>query len=305
MIGAKPYGHLQYREVNGKQMAYVDEGDGEAIVFAHGNPTSSYLWRNVMPHLEGLGRLVACDLIGMGGSDKLRPSGPDRYHYAEQRDYLFALWDALDLGDNVTLVLHDWGSALGFDWANQHRDRVRGIAFMEAIVTPMTWSEFPSDARRGVSGLSVPEGERMVLEQNIFVEGVLPGPIQRTLSDEEMDHYRPPFANPGEDRRPTLSWPRNIPIDGEPADVVAVVKRLQQLAGRKRRAQAVHQCRTGRHRPRTHPRAHPDLAQPDRDHRQRNPFHPGGQSRRDRHRSRGLRAQAALDLATRRYVKMV
>jgi haloalkane dehalogenase len=128
MFGVKPYGQLQYRDVNGKPMAYVDEGDGDAIVFAHGNPTSSYLWRNVMPHVEGLGRLVAADMIGMGGSGKLRPSGPDRYHYAEQRDYLFALWDALDLGDKVTLVLHDWGSVLGFDWANQHRDRVQGIA---------------------------------------------------------------------------------------------------------------------------------------------------------------------------------
>jgi haloalkane dehalogenase len=227
VIGATPYGHLQYREVNGQQMAYVDEGDGEAIVFAHGNPTSSYLWRNVMPHLEGLGRLVACDLIGMGGSDKLRPSGPDRYHYAEQRDYLFALWDALDLGDNVTLVLHDWGSALGFDWASRHRDRVRGIAFMEAIVTPMTWSEFPDNARELFQGFRSTAGERMVLEHNIFVEGVLPAQIQRTLSEDEMNHYRQPFATPGEDRRPTLSWPRDVPIDGEPADVVSVVKRYR------------------------------------------------------------------------------
>jgi haloalkane dehalogenase len=227
VIGATPYGHLQYREVNGQQMAYVDEGDGEAIVFAHGNPTSSYLWRNVMPHLEGLGRLVACDLIGMGGSDKLRPSGPDRYHYAEQRDYLFALWDALDLGDNVTLVLHDWGSALGFDWASRHRDRVRGIAFMEAIVTPMTWSEFPDNARELFQGFRSTAGEGMVLEHNIFVEGVLPAQIQRTLSEDEMNHYRQPFANPGEDRRPTLSWPRDVPIDGEPADVVSVVKRYR------------------------------------------------------------------------------
>jgi haloalkane dehalogenase len=227
VIGATPYGHLQYREVNGQQMAYVDEGDGEAIVFAHGNPTSSYLWRNVMPHLEGLGRLVACDLIGMGGSDKLRPSGPDRYHYAEQRDYLFALWDALDLGDNVTLVLHDWGSALGFDWASRHRDRVRGIAFMEAIVTPMTWSEFPDNARELFQGFRSTDGERMVLERNIFVERVLPAQIQRTLSEDEMNHYRQPFANPGEDRRPTLSWPRDVPIDGEPADVVSVVERYR------------------------------------------------------------------------------
>ena len=150
MAGAKPHGQLHFREVRGNRMAYVDEGDGDAIVFAHGNPTSSYLWRNVMPHLEGLGRLVAADMIGMGGSDKLRPSGPDRYHYAEQRDYLFALWDALDLGDDVTLVLHDWGSVLGFDWANQHRDRIQGIAFMEACVTPISWSEFPPWSPRRV-----------------------------------------------------------------------------------------------------------------------------------------------------------
>jgi haloalkane dehalogenase len=224
MNSAKPYGQLQYREVNGDRMAYVDEGEGDAIVFAHGNPTSSYLWRNVMPHLEGLGRLVAADMIGMGGSDKLRPSGPDRYNYAEQRDYLFGLWDALDLGDNVTLVLHDWGSALGFDWANQHRDRVQGIAFMEAIVAPMTWSEFPNSVRGVFQGFRSPDGEKMVLEQNLFVEAVLPGAITRRLSDEEMDHYRRPFVNPGEDRRPTLSWPRNIPIDGQPADVVSVVE---------------------------------------------------------------------------------
>jgi haloalkane dehalogenase len=224
MFGVEPYGQLQYRDVNGKRMAYVDEGDGDAIVFAHGNPTSSYLWRNVMPHLEGLGRLVAADMIGMGGSGKLHPSGSDRYNYAEQRNYLFALWDALDLGDKVTLVLHDWGSALGFDWANQHRDRVQGVAFMEAIVTPMTWSEFPNDVRAVFQGFRSPAGERMVLEQNIFVEGVLPSQIQRQLSDQEMGHYRHPFTNPGEDRRPTLSWPRNLPIDGEPSDVVSVVE---------------------------------------------------------------------------------
>src|SRR3979490_3519511 len=128
MAGAKPYGELHFREVRGTRRACVDEGAGDAIVFAHGNPTSSYLWRNVMPHLEGLGRLVAADMIGMGGSDKLRPSGPGRYHYAEQRDYLFALWDALDLGDNVTLVLHDRGSVLGFDCATQHRDPLQGAA---------------------------------------------------------------------------------------------------------------------------------------------------------------------------------
>lgn len=223
MTNATPYGHLKYAEVLGRRMAYIDEGAGDAIVFQHGNPTSSYLWRNVMPHLEGLGRLVACDLIGMGSSDKLPDSGPGRYHYREQREHLFALWDALDLGDNVTLVLHDWGTALGFDWANQHRDRVAGIAFMEGIAKPITWANFPNRVRPVFQGFRSPEGEQMVLTDNVFVEGVLPASILRTLSDEEMEHYRRPFATPGEDRRPTLSWPRNIPIDGEPADVAAVV----------------------------------------------------------------------------------
>jgi haloalkane dehalogenase len=224
MPGAKPYGQLQYKEVKGKRMAYIDEGQGDAIVFQHGNPTSSYLWRNVMPHLEGLGRLVACDLIGMGASDKLDDSGPDRYHYTEQRDYLFALWDSLDLGDRVIFVLHDWGSALGFDWANRHRDRVAGIAFMEAVAMPIDWSDFPEPVRAVFQGFRSPQGEAMVLDNNMFVEAVLPGAIQRTLSDEEMDHYRKPFRNAGEDRRPTLSWPRNIPIEGEPADVAQVVE---------------------------------------------------------------------------------
>ncbi len=227
MPGAKPYGQLQYKQINGKRMAYIDEGQGSedwTIVLQHGNPTSSYLWRNVMPHLEGLGRLVACDLIGMGGSDKLDDSGPDRYHYAEQREYLFALWDELDLGDRVILVLHDWGSALGFDWANQHRDRVAGIAYMEAVAMPIDWSDFPGPMRNIFQGFRSPEGESMVLDQNVFVERVLPASVRRTLTDEEMDYYRKPFRNPGEDRRPTLSWPRNIPIEGEPADVVATVE---------------------------------------------------------------------------------
>lgn len=231
MVAAQPYGQLRHTQVLGKRMAYVDEGvdaGGWTIVFQHGNPTSSYLWRNVMPHLEGLGRLVACDLIGMGGSDKLDDPGPDRYHYAEQREYLFALWDALDLGDRVVLVVHDWGSALGFDWANQHRDRVAGIAYMEAIAMPINWADFPEPVRPLFQGFRSAEGEALILEQNLFVEAVLPGAIQRRLTDEEMDHYRAPYRTPGEDRRPTLSWPRNIPIEGEPADVVAIVEEFGQ-----------------------------------------------------------------------------
>ncbi|WP_099022037.1 haloalkane dehalogenase [Mycolicibacterium palauense] len=223
MTGSAPYGTLKYKTVAGKQMAYVDEGEGDAIVFAHGNPTSSYLWRNVMPHLQGHGRLVACDLIGMGASDKLDDSGPDRYHYTEQRDYLFALWDSLDLGDRVVLVLHDWGSALGFEWARHNPDRVQGIAYMEAIVMPIEWSDFPEPVRPVFEGFRSPAGESMVLEDNLFVEAILPGSVLRTLDEAEMDHYRRPFRNAGEDRRPTLSWPRDIPIAGEPAEVVEIV----------------------------------------------------------------------------------
>jgi haloalkane dehalogenase len=223
-ISALPFAEKKFLEINGHRMAYIDEGEGDAIVFQHGNPTSSYLWRNVMPHLQGLGRLVACDLIGMGDSAKLSPSGPERYHFEEQRAYLHALWDALDLGDRVVLVLHDWGSALGFDWARRHPARVQGIAYMEAIAAPGVWSDWRENVRGVFQGFRSPAGEEMVLERNIFVERVLPGSIIRALTDAEMAEYRRPFAQPGEDRRPTLSWPRNIPIEGEPADVVRVVE---------------------------------------------------------------------------------
>jgi haloalkane dehalogenase len=220
---SEPFAPKKYFQIKGHRMACIDEGQGGAIVFQHGNPTSSYLWRNVMPACRGLGRLIACDLIGMGDSDKLSDSGPDRYTYAEQRDYLFALWEELTLGNDVIFVLHDWGSALGFDWANQHRDRVQGLAYMEAIVMPLAWSDFPDRARSTFRAFRSPAGEDMVLRDNAFVERVLPGSVIRQLSSAEMDHYRKPFLNPGEDRRPTLTWPRQIPLDGEPADVAKIV----------------------------------------------------------------------------------
>ncbi|MGI9614077.1 MAG: haloalkane dehalogenase [Acidimicrobiales bacterium] len=210
--------------VKGLTMAYVDEGEGDPIVFLHGNPTSSYLWRNIMPYLADQGRLIAPDLIGMGDSDKLATSGPDSYTFVEHRGYLDDLLDQLGVNERVTLVIHDWGSALGFHWAHRHPDAVLGIAYMEAIVSPIaSWDDFPAEAGSVFQGFRSEAGEGMVLDKNLFVEAVLPGSIIRDLDDEEMAVYRKPFVEQGEGRRPTLTWPRQIPIGGEPADVASIV----------------------------------------------------------------------------------
>lgn len=210
--------------IAGRHMTYSEMGEGDPIVFLHGNPTSSYLWRNVMPHLADQGRCIAPDLIGMGDSDKLEPSGPERYTFREHRNFLGAFLEAIGVHEKVTLVIHDWGSALGFDWANRHRNAVEGIAYMEGIVRPLTWEEWNPSARRIFEGFRSDKGEEMILEKNLFIEAVLPGSILRKLTPEEMEVYRRPFREPGEDRRPTLTWPRQIPLDGEPPFVVEVVQ---------------------------------------------------------------------------------
>ncbi|KGT79742.1 haloalkane dehalogenase [Bradyrhizobium japonicum] len=224
MISAAfPY-KKQRRRVLGREMAYVEVGTGDPIVMLHGNPTSSYLWRNVLPHLKPLGRCIAPDLIGMGDSDKLPDSGPNSYRFVEHRRYLDALLESLDVRERVTLVIHDWGSALGFDWANRHREAVKGIAYMEAILGPQYWDHWDKfGMRHALQGLRSEKGEEMVLRDNFFIEKILPGAILRKMSDEDMAEYRRPFAEPGEGRRPTLTWPRQIPIEGEPADVTAIV----------------------------------------------------------------------------------
>ena len=205
-------------------MAYIDKGAGAPIVFQHGNPSSSYLWRKVMPACVGLGRLIACDLIGMGDSAKLPDSGPNRYTYVEQRAFLFALWEERGLDRDVILVIHDWGSTLGFDWAHQHPDRVQGIAYMEAPGIPLTWSDFPDDASRDIIRAFRSEaGEEMVLRDNLFVESFLIEAEKDNLSDADKAEYRRPFQSAGEDRRPTLTWPREIPLDGWPSDVTEIV----------------------------------------------------------------------------------
>lgn len=212
-----------FATVNGKRMAYAESGEGDPILFLHGNPTSSYLWRNVIPHLADVGRCIAPDLIGMGDSDPLDDSGSHSYRFVEHREYLNGLLDQLDLGDRITLVIHDWGSGLGFDWANRHRNRIKGIAYMEAIVMPLTWDDWPEMARGIFQAMRSPAGEDIVLEKNTFVERILPASVIRDLSDEDMAAYRAPYLEPGESRRPTLTWPRQIPIDGEPADVHDIV----------------------------------------------------------------------------------
>jgi haloalkane dehalogenase len=232
MISAEERYAKQNVIVNGHEMAYVETGAGDPIVFLHGNPTSSYLWRNIIPHLEGLGRCIAPDLIGMGDSAKLEPSGPDRYTYAEHRTYLDGFLDSVGVGENAVFVIHDWGSALGFDWACDHPDRMQGLAYMEAIVRPVSWDDWPEDARKIFQGFRSPAGEAMVLEKNVFVERVLPASVIRDVSEAEMAVYRRPFAEEGESRRPTLTWPRQIPIEGEPVDVVALVERYGEWLSR-------------------------------------------------------------------------
>ncbi len=206
--------------VAGTEIAYVDAGQGDPIVFLHGNPTSSYLWRNVIPHLEGMGRCLAPDLVGMGDSGKA-PDGS--YRFVDHARYLDAWFDALDLTQRVTLVEHDWGSALGFHWARQYPERVKGIVYMEAIVRSMAWEEWPEPARALFQAMRTPAGEEIILEKNVFVERILPGSVLRGLTESEMDVYRRPYQEPGESRRPTLTWPREIPLDGEPPDVVEIV----------------------------------------------------------------------------------
>ena len=231
-ISDKPM-EKSFVEVLGRRMAYVEMGQGRPIVFQHGNPTSSYLWRNILPHLADLGRCIAVDLIGMGDSDKLPAPGPGRYDFATHRAHLDAAWEVLGVAQDVVLVLHDWGSALGFDWARRHADRLSGIAYMEAIVQPVpNWEAWPEAARRIFQAMRSPAGEEIVLEKNSFVERILPSAILRDLTETEMAFYRAPFERAGEDRRPTLDWPRQIPIDGQPEEVVSIVSDYAEwLAG--------------------------------------------------------------------------
>jgi len=229
MIQIKQPYERKYEEIYEKRIAYIEAGEGDPIVLIHGNPTSSYLWRNIIPKLAGLGRVIAPDLIGHGDSEKLPMSdGELRYSFASTYKYLDGLLKKIGADKNITLVLHDWGSALGFHWAKQNSDSVRAIAYMEGIVCPVeSWDDWPEAARGIFQGFRSEKGENLILERNMFVEAVLPSSIMRTLSKAEMEVYRSPFKTP-EDRRPTLNWPRQIPIAGEPADIVDLVSDYAQ-----------------------------------------------------------------------------
>ena len=210
----------KYKEILGKQMAYLDSGEGQSIVFLHGNPASSFLWRNITPAVEGMGRIVVPDLIGMGDSEKLEGVDNPDYQYHGQYKYLSNLLDSLDLGNEVNLVIHDWGSAMGFQYARENSDRIKSITFMEAIVAPLSWDDWPENARNIFQLMRSEAGEELVLEKNIFVERILLNDSADGFSEEEKAEYIRPFKEAGEDRRPTLTWPRQIPVDGEPQAVV-------------------------------------------------------------------------------------
>ena len=214
----------KYKDIKNSKMAFIDEGSGDTFLFLHGNPTSSFLWRNIAPHVEDIGRIVIPDLIGMGDSDKLEGVGNPGYKYHGQYIYLTALMDELDLGDNIHLIIHDWGSAMGFQFARENQDRIKSITYMEAIVMPLTWDQWPDPATK-IFGLFRSEaGEELVLEKNFFVERILLADSSTGYTEEEKSEYIRPFINPGEDRRPTLTWPRQIPLDGEPSEVVEEVR---------------------------------------------------------------------------------
>ena len=218
-----PY-EKNFATVNGKQIAYLEAGSGDPIVLLHGNPTSSFLWRNVIPELLGSGRVIAPDLIGQGDSEKLPASeGSERYTLEVAYNYVDGLLEAIGANQNVTLVIHDWGSGIGLLWAMRHAAAVKGIAYMEGIVKPVSWTDWPQGAVGIFKGFRSDKGEDLILNRNMFIEGVLPSSVMRKLSEAEMNAYRAPFQTP-DDRQPLLNWPRQIPIDGKPAHVVALVE---------------------------------------------------------------------------------
>jgi haloalkane dehalogenase len=227
MIDPKMRYAKQKITVRGRQMAYVDVGAGDAIVFIHGNANSAYMWRNIMPYLEGAGRLIAIDNIGQGDSDKLPNSGPGSYTLAEHQSYIDGALDALDVGDRVTLVMHDWGGPLGLTWAHAHPGRIKGLAHCEIVVrNHPSYDDYPDGHGERLRKVRGPDGEKLVLDDNYFVEAIYTGGVMRQIDDETMAEIRRPYEGPPENRRPTLTWPRQIPIEGKPKEVADLVEML-------------------------------------------------------------------------------
>ena len=258
-------------------MAYHERGEGAPVLFLHGNPTSSYLWRDVIPELEGRGRLIAPDLIGMGDSAKLPDPGPDTYRFTTHRKYLAAFIDAvIGPSQSIVLIVHDWGSALGFDWASRHRDHVRGIAYMEGIVRPIaSWDEWSASATPIFQGFRSDKGEAMILDRNMFVERVLPGSVLRKLTEAEMTEYRRPYLK-AEDPLADANLAAADPDIGRTRRNGADISRLFALDGRNRRSETIRQCRSRRDSDRRAARFLPQLEKPDRGHGSRLALHPGG-----------------------------
>lgn len=212
-------------EVQGQTMAYVDEGTGDPVVFLHGNATSSYMWRNIMPYIEGSARLIAIDNIGQGDSGRLANSGPESYTLAEHQTFIDAILEALGVTDNVTFVMHDWGGPLGLTWAQRNPGAIKGLAHCETLVCDHPgYDDYPDAVGAMLKRLRGPEGEQLVLEENFFVEKIFTAGVIRDIDDETMAEIRRPYVEAGEARRATLTWPRQIPIAGEPKDVADLVE---------------------------------------------------------------------------------
>lgn len=217
-ISTEDISYRKYVSVLDTQMAYVDAGTGDPIVLLHGNPTPSYLWRNIIPYLLPFGRCLAPDYVGMGNSGA---ASDGRYRFTDHQRYLDVWFETLGIDRNVILVVHDWGSALGFSWAQRHPDRVKAIVYMEGIVRPFhSWDEWPDATRPFFQAQRSPEGEELILQKNLFIEYLLP---LRNIAPEAMEVYRRHYRNPGASRLPMLAWTRDLPIAGEPADVVEIV----------------------------------------------------------------------------------
>jgi haloalkane dehalogenase len=227
MIDSKLHYSKKSIMVKDRKMAFIEVGRGDPIVFIHGNANSAYMWRNILPYMEDLGRLIAIDNIGQGDSDKLPDSGPGSYTLAEHQVYINGIMEALDINKNVTLVMHDWGGPLGLTWARSHSENIKGLVHCEIVVgNHSSYDDYPDGHGERLKRVRGPDGEKLVMTDNYFIEKIYMGGVIRNIDDETMAEIRRPYEGPRENRRPTLTWPRQIPIGGKPKDVADLVDDL-------------------------------------------------------------------------------